>query len=126
MGAIVARRLYNNAKDGDYFGGIYATRLVNYLRVPIRENDVELPPAYLDNDAMVHYQFLERSEQALLYRLIFDRERIFYFTLPAPAFLNFQVKQRYFITREEAVEYEREGEVARLHAAALQAVAAAT
>jgi hypothetical protein len=126
LGAIIARRLHLNAKDGDFFGGIYATRLANYLGVPIKENDIELPPAFLDYDAMVRYQFLERNEQSLLYRLIFDRQRAVHITLPAPAFFNFQVKQRYFITREEANEYEREVEAARLRAAALQAVAAAS
>ena len=70
--------------------------------------------------------FLERNEQCLLYRLIFDRQRAVHITLPAPAFFNFQVKGRYFITREKANEYEREVEAARLHAAALQAVASAS
>ena len=74
---------------------------------------------------LVHYQFLERSEQPLQYRLIFDRERVFYITLPAPAFFDFQVKQRYFITREEAAEYERAWETSRLHEVARQAVAVA-
>ena len=35
LGAIIAKRLHINAKDGDFFGGIYATRLANYLGVPI-------------------------------------------------------------------------------------------
>ena len=89
LGAIIARRLHNNAIDGDFFGGIYETHLANYLGVPIRENDIELPPAFLDYNAMVRYQFLERNEQSLLYWLIFDREHAFYITLPAPAFFNF-------------------------------------
>ena len=55
LGAIIARKLHNNAKDGDFFGGIYATRLANYLGVPIRENDASLPPAFLDYNAMVDY-----------------------------------------------------------------------
>ena len=62
MNKIFARRLHNNDKYGDFFGGIYATRLANYLGVPIRENDIELPPTFLDYNAMVHYQFLERNE----------------------------------------------------------------
>jgi hypothetical protein len=45
--------------------------------------------------------------------------------LPTPAFFDFQIKRRYFITREEAEEYERERETARLYEAAIQAVAAA-
>ena len=126
MGAIVARRLHLNAKDGDLFGGIYATRLANYLGVSIRGNDIELPPAFLDYNAMVRYQFLERNQQSLQYRLIFDRRCAVHITLLAPSFFNFQVNGRYFITREEANEYEREVEATRLHAAALQAVAAAS
>ena len=62
LGAIVARRLHHNSIRGDLFGGIYATRLANFLEVPIRENDTELPPAYLDYNAMVRHQFVERNE----------------------------------------------------------------
>ena len=119
MGAIIARRLHLNAKDGDLFGGIYATCLANYLGVPIRGNDIELPPAFLDYNALVRYQFLVRNEQSLLYRLIFDRQCAVHITLTASAFLNFQVKGRYFITREEANEYEREVEATCLHVADL-------
>ena len=61
MGAIIARRLHLNGASGDLFGGIYATRVANYLDVPIHENDIELPPAYLDYNAMVRHQFLERN-----------------------------------------------------------------
>ena len=125
LGAIVSRRLHLNAKDGDLFGLIYATRLANYLGVAIRENNIELPPAFLDYNAMVRYQFLERNEHSLQYRLIFDRWRVVHITLPAPAFFNFQVNGRYFITREEANEYERVVEAARLQEAARQALTAA-
>ena len=55
LGAIVARRLHNNSTNGELFGGIYATRLANYLEIPIRDYDMELPPAYLDFNAMVHH-----------------------------------------------------------------------
>ena len=34
LGVIIARRLHLNAKDGDLFGGIYASCLANYLGVP--------------------------------------------------------------------------------------------
>ena len=57
LGAIIARRLHHNAKDVDLFGGIYATRLAKYLGVPVRGYDIELPPAFLDYEAMVRYQF---------------------------------------------------------------------
>ena len=49
----------------------------------------ELPPAYLDYNAMVSHHFLERNEQFLQYRLIFDRRRAVHITLPAPAFFDY-------------------------------------
>ena len=67
LGAIVARRLHNNRINGYFFGGIYATRLANFLDIPIRGYDIELPPAYLDYEAMVRHQFVERNDQFLQY-----------------------------------------------------------
>ena len=65
MGAIVARRLHLNSLTGDLLGGIYATRVANFLGIPIRGDDIEFPPAYLDYNAMVGHQFVERNEQSL-------------------------------------------------------------
>ena len=62
LGAIVARRLHNNRINRDFFGGIYATRLANFLGVPIREYDMELLPVYLDYEAMVHHRFVDRND----------------------------------------------------------------
>ena len=67
-----------------YCGGIYATRVANYLCISPREEDMELPPAYLDYDAMVKHHFLLRNEQFLQYRLIYDRRNAVHVTLPAP------------------------------------------
>ena len=92
--------------------------------VTIRDDDIELSPTYLDFNAMVHHQFVERNEQFLQYRLIFDKRRIVHVALPAPGFFDFQAKRRYIITREEANEYERRTEAARLQAAAHEAIAA--
>ena len=81
--------------NGDLFGGIYATRLANYIGVSIRGNAIELPPTFLDYNAMARYQFIERNEQPLHYRLMFDRRRIFHVALPAPTFFDFQTKGRF-------------------------------
>ena len=118
--------MHLNSLSGDLFGGIYATRLANYLEIPIRDYDMELPPAYLDFNAMVRHQFVERNEPPLQYRLIFDRRRPVNIILPAPTFFDFQAKRRYIITREEANEYERRTEASLLQAATLEAVAAAS
>jgi len=114
LGATVACRLHPNSISGDLFGGIYVTRVANYLNIPINGNDIELPAAYLDYNAMVRHQFVERNEQFLQYRLIFDRRRTIHVALPAPTFFDFQAKRRYVITTEEANEYERRTEAARL------------
>ena len=125
LGAIVARRLHNNSLNGDLFGGIYATRVANFLEIPMHENDKELLLAYLDYSALISHQFLERNEQFLQYRLIFDRRRTVHVILPAPALFDYQAKIRYVVTREEATEHERRAEAARLHAAAQQAITVA-
>ena len=48
--------------NGDFFGGIYATRIANFLGTTIHEDDIEFPPAYLDYEAMVRHQFVERND----------------------------------------------------------------
>ena len=40
LGAIVAHRLHNNSIHGDFFDGIYATRIANFLEIPIRGDDI--------------------------------------------------------------------------------------
>ena len=126
MGAIVARRLHNNGLSRDLFGGIYATRVANYLGIAPREGDMELLPAYLDYDALVKHHFLLRNEQFLQYRLIYDRRNVVHVTLPAPLLFYYQAKGRYVVTREEAAEHEGRAEAARQHAAAQEVVAAAS
>ena len=126
MGAIVARRLHHNRYNGDFFGGIYAIRIANFLGIGIREDDIELPPAYVDFNAMVHQQFVERNESPPQYRLIFVRRHAVHITLPAPAFFDYQARGIYTITSEEADEYERRAEAARRHTAAQQVIAAAS
>ena len=116
--AILARRLQNNGRAGNLLGGIYATRVANYLGIAPREGDMIVPPAYLDYDAMVNHHFLRRNEQFLHYRLIYDRCNVVPVTLPAPYLFDYQARGGCVITREEAAEYERGMEAARQHAAA--------
>ena len=85
-----------------------------------------VPPTYLDKEAMFDHQFLERNEQFLHYRLIYDRRYVVPITLPASYLFDYQAKGRYVVTREEAAEHERGAEAARQHAAAQEAVAAAS
>ena len=118
--------MHNKSINADLFGGTYATRVANFLGVPIRGDDIELPPPYLDYNAMVHHQFIERNEQFLQYRLIFDMRRTVHVALPALGFFDFQAKRRYIINREEANEYERRIEAARLQATAHEAIVPAS
>ena len=55
LGDIVAHRLHNNSINGDFFGGIYAICLADFLEIPIHGDDPELPPAYLDYNSMVRH-----------------------------------------------------------------------
>ena len=75
---------------------------------------------------MLSHHFRERNEQFLQYRLIFDRRRAVHITVPAPTLFDCQAKRIYVVTREEAAEYERRAEAARRHAAAQEAMAAAS
>ena len=87
---------------------------------------MELPPAYLDFNSMVSHHFFERTESPLQYRLIFNKRHVVRITLPAPAFFDYQANGRYTITREEADDCERRAEAARRHAAAQEAIVAAS
>ena len=84
-----------------------------------------VPPVYLDYEAMVRHQFVERNDQFLQYRLIFDRWH-YHVALPAPVFFDSKAKGRYIITREEADEYKRRTETAHLQAASHEAIAVAS
>ena len=126
LGAIVACRLHNNNKRGDFFGGIYATHVANFLHITPREGDMIVPPVYLDKEAMFDHHCVERNEQFLHYRLTYNRRNVVPITLPAPYLFGYQTKGRHVFTREEATEYERGMEAARQHAAAQEALAAAS
>ena len=66
------------------------------------------------------------NEQFLQYRLIFDRLHAIHVTLPAPSLFDYEAKRRYVVTRGEATKHERRAEAARQHAAAQEALAAAS
>ena len=87
---------------------------------------MELPSSYLDLDSMFSHQFIERTGRPYQYRLIFNKRHVVCVALPAPTFFDFQARGKYIITREEADEYERRAEAAHRHAAAQEAVAAAS
>ena len=50
----------------------------------IKEDDTQLPPAFLDYAAMEHFHFLERGDLPFQYRLIFNNRRIFHVMQPLP------------------------------------------
>jgi hypothetical protein len=58
LGAIVARRLQLNFGSGDFYGGIYASRLARELGVSVWQDDPIIPTRYLDFDAMFRHKFL--------------------------------------------------------------------
>ena len=61
LGAIIARRLHTNRSKGIIHGGIYATRLATHFNISIRHNeDQVLPERYLDYEAMLWHDFIDR------------------------------------------------------------------
>ena len=67
--------------------------MANFLNIAPREGDMIVPPVYLDKEAMFDHHFLERNEQVLHYRLIYDRRNVVPITLPAPTSLIIRKKE---------------------------------
>ena len=85
-----------------------------------------VPPVYLDKEAMFDHHFLERNEQFLHYRLIYDRRNVVPVTLTAPYLFDYLARGGYVITREEVAEFQRGMEAAHQHTAAQEAVVSAS
>ena len=92
LGAMVAKRLSLNRIKGTIFGGIYASLLAKYFKIPIRYYEKEeklLPTIYLDYKSMVAHDFLcYDKETRLIYNLIFDEDNFQIVTLPAPTLFD--------------------------------------
>jgi hypothetical protein len=69
---IIARRLQHNASGGNFYGGIYATRVVREVGVPVWPDDPMLPIQYLDFDAMGRHDFLSGDTTNIKYNLRFN------------------------------------------------------
>jgi len=74
LGAIVARRMQLNAANGNFYGGIYASRVVERLNVSPWPNDPILPIQYLDFDAMKRHKFLMGTATNYTYNLRFNKK----------------------------------------------------
>jgi hypothetical protein len=94
--------LGRNVLDGDFYGGIYATRLAAHLGVPIRNIGYVLPASFEDYETMLCHKFISREAPEYQYRLIFDKHRVTPITFHAPSWFNFEEKQRYYLYPEEA------------------------
>jgi hypothetical protein len=118
LGAIVARRLQLNACGGNFYGGIYATRVERALGISAWQDDPIMPTQYLDFDAMFRHKFLKGNPSNFTYNLRFDNKDVVQTYLPAPALFDFNRRGRYFILKSEAREHNSEFESARERAAA--------
>ena len=92
LGAIVAKRLNLNHTKGPVLGGIFASRLAEHFKIPIRHYEKEeklLRPVFLDYKSMVAHDFIVKNKKKLLkYNLIFDKNYCEFITLPAPSLFN--------------------------------------
>src|ERR1044072_342495 len=86
VGTLIVKRLAANSNNGDLFGGVYATHILQFLRGEPHPDDTVFPFVSLDLAAMKSHFFVTRASDryALDYILWFegDVERII--RLPAP------------------------------------------
>ena len=105
LGAMVAKQLSLNRKNGPIFGGIYAARLDKHFEIPIRHHEKEetkLPPYILNYKSMVAHEFIvDNKEKMLLYNLRFNKKHNETIILPAP--LLFDLIADNFLVTPEAV-----------------------
>jgi hypothetical protein len=118
LGAIVVRRLQHNASGGNFYGGIYATRVAREVGVPVWPDDPMLPTHYLDFDAMDRHDFLKGTPSNFTYNLRFDNQHIVDTYLPAPALFDFNSKRRYYVHESEARAHNADFEAARAESTA--------
>ena len=102
LGAIVARKLQHNANSGDFYGGIYATRLARGLGVSPLPFDPILPTRYLDFDALKEHKILAGRADNFTYKLMFNQSHVVDTYLHAPALFDYHSKERYFVLESEA------------------------
>ena len=74
LGAIVARRLQQNANSGYFYGRIYATCLARGLGVSHFPFDPILPTQYLDFDALKSHKILKGKIHNFTYNLLFNQK----------------------------------------------------
>lgn len=93
LGAIVARRL---AARGPIYGGTIASRVLAYLNLQARANDVPLAPRRLDLAAMKHHNFVTSSStlDSLCYRILFNDDTERGVPLPQPILFSIDRKPR--------------------------------
>jgi hypothetical protein len=121
LGAVVERRLQLNASGGDFYGGIYATRVARELGISIWQNDPMLPNQYLDFEATGRHKFLIGDIPNFKYNLQFNNGHIVHTYLPAHALFDYNSKEKYYVHESEARAHNVEVEAARAEAAAPRA-----
>src|SRR4051812_13017871 len=86
IGALIARRLAANSIKGDLFGGIYATLILEHLKLTTHADDVPFPVVSFDLDAMKMHEFVTRTSEFgnLVYTLRFGQTTTREICLPAP------------------------------------------
>ena len=109
LGAVVAKRLSLNRSKGPVFGGIFASRLAEHFRIPIRHHEKEeklLAPVYLDYKSMIAHDFIVKDKKKLLkYKLMFDEKYCEIVTLHAPSLFDL-FSGIYLITLDAFYKYQ--------------------
>src|SRR3954471_968133 len=71
VGSLIAKRLATNSNKGDLFGGVYATRLLQFLQMEPRPDDTAFPFVSLDLAAMKRHFFVTKGSDRYTLDYIF-------------------------------------------------------
>ena len=113
LGAIVARRLQQDANSGYFYGGIYATCLARGLGAAPLPFDPILPTQYLDFDTLKEHKILKGRVDNFTYNLLFNQSHVVDTYLPAPALFDYHNRGRHFVLESEARAHNAAVEAAR-------------
>ena len=92
IGALIAHRLSTNNNRGPIYGGIFASIMLSFVGMPIREDDILMNVSRLNLATMKSHHFVSNDStlENLQYRLLFafDLDNPRFVRIPAPVLFD--------------------------------------
>ena len=107
IGALIARRLVANNGKGPYFGGIYATLILEHLERTVRADDTPFSFISFDLTAMKRHEFVTRTSEFgnLVYIMRFGELTTREIRLPTPLLFDYTSRNGWSFTAIELDEF---------------------